>query len=53
MSLLSRAEDQSDLANAEEAYKIASSIAIQNISYKDIRTRREELKALVSRLKQG
>lgn len=53
MSLLSRAEDQSDLANAEEAYKIASSIAIQNISYKDIRTRREELKALVSKLKQG
>ncbi len=53
MSLLSRAIDQSDLANAEEAYKIASSIAIQNISYKDIRVRREELKQLVSKLKQG
>jgi tetratricopeptide (TPR) repeat protein len=53
LSLQSRAADQNDLANAEEAYKIASSIAIQNISYKDIRARREELKQLVTRLKQG
>jgi tetratricopeptide (TPR) repeat protein len=53
MSLTARASDQTDLANAEEAYKIASSIAIQNISYKDIRARREELKQLVARLKQG
>lgn len=52
MSLHSRAVDQSDLANAEEAYKIASSIAIQNISYKDIRARREEIKVLVAKLKQ-
>lgn len=53
LSLTARAADQSDLANAEEAYKIASSIAIQNISYKDIRARREELKQLVTRLKQA
>lgn len=51
-SLQSRALDQNDLANAEEAYKIASSIAIQNISYRDIRARREELKQLVAKLKQ-
>lgn len=51
ISLLTRAEDQNDLANAEEANKIASSIAIQNISYKDIRARREQLKELVGRLK--
>lgn len=53
LSLMARASDQTELANAEEAYKIASSIAIQNISYKDIRARREELKQLVARLKQG
>ena len=32
---------------------LCASIAIQNISYKDIRAHREELKALVGRLKQG
>jgi hypothetical protein len=45
--------DQNDLANAEEAYKIASSIAIQNISYRDIRARREEIKQLAAKLKQA
>ncbi|MBX3384970.1 MAG: hypothetical protein KF768_00200 [Phycisphaeraceae bacterium] len=39
------------LNDAEEAYKIASSIAIQQINYKDIRQRREELKKLIAELR--
>lgn len=39
------------LADAEEAYKIASSIAIQQINFKDIRLRREELKKLIAELR--
>jgi tetratricopeptide (TPR) repeat protein len=52
-SLQGRAQEAGDLGSAEEAYSIASKIAIQNFSYKDIRTRREELKALVAKLKGG
>jgi tetratricopeptide (TPR) repeat protein len=52
-ALMARAAEQSDLANAEEAYKIASSIAIQQINFKDIRQRREDLKQLISKLKGG
>ena len=52
-ALSARAAEQSDLANAEEAYKIASSIAIQQINFKDIRQRREDLKVLITRLKGG
>ncbi len=52
-SLQARAAEQEDLSNAEEAYKIASSIAIVQINYRDIRMRREELKALITRLKKG
>ena len=44
-------ESRRDLAAAEEAEKIASSIMIQNISFKDIRARREALKKLVLELR--
>lgn len=52
-ALQARASEQSDLANAEEANKIASSIAIQQINYKDVRQKREELKQLITKLKAG
>ncbi len=53
VSLRGRAEEADDLPSAEEAYKIASSIAIQSFSYKDIRQQREVLKELVTKLKGG
>lgn len=52
-SLQKRAESAGDLSGAEEAYKLASSIAIQNIGFKDIRARRDQLKALIAQLKGG
>jgi hypothetical protein len=52
-SLASKAELERDLAAAEEAEKLASSIAIEQFSYRDIRDRREQLKKLVLELKQG
>lgn len=52
-ALSAQAAQQNNLANAEEAYKIAASIAIQQINFKDIRQRREDLKTLITRLKGG
>lgn len=46
-----RATEHRDLSNAEEAFKLASSIAIQQINYRDIRQRREQLQALVKELR--
>ncbi|MCA9292724.1 MAG: tetratricopeptide repeat protein [Phycisphaerales bacterium] len=51
MDVLARkAEDTKSVETAKEAFKIASSIAIQQINYKDIRERREKLQALVKAL---
>lgn len=52
-ALLSRGTEQRALPDAEEADKIASSIAIQSINYKQIRQRREEIKALLRSLRGG
>ena len=52
-ALLARAGEQSALADAEEANKLASAIAIQNINYKEVRAKREEIKALIAKLKSG
>lgn len=52
-ALLARAGAEGALADAEGAYKLASEIAIQNINFKQIRARREEIKALVTRLRAG
>lgn len=52
-ALLARAAEQSQIADAEEANKLASAIAIQNIGYKDVRAKREELKQLIVKLKGG
>lgn len=52
-SLAAKAESERDLGAAEEAEKLASAIAIEQFSYRDIRDRREKLKKLVLELKQG
>jgi hypothetical protein len=46
-----RGRDTRDLASAEEGYKVASGIAMQQINYRDIRARRDALQALVRELK--
>jgi hypothetical protein len=50
-ALMARAAEQRSLPDAEEAGKLASSIAIQQINYRDIRAKREELKALTAKLR--
>ncbi len=52
MDVLERnAREQKSLEAAKEAFKLASSIAIQQINYRDIRERREKLQALVKDLR--
>ncbi len=53
LALGDKARENRDLAAAEEAYKIASSIAAEKINYRDIRVRRDECKKLVAELKEG
>jgi len=48
-----RAETSRELATAEEAEKIAASIAAQQFGYRDIRTRRDAIKKLVTELRAG
>ncbi len=43
--------DSRDLSAAEEAFKLASGIAVQRIGFKDIRSRRQQLQELVKSLK--
>lgn len=52
MDVLQRkASEGRDLNSAEEAFKLASAIAIQQINYRDIRARREALQSLVKELR--
>jgi hypothetical protein len=53
LALKEKAAQERNLASAEEAEKIASSIAIQQITYKDIRQQRDELKKLIAELRSG
>jgi tetratricopeptide (TPR) repeat protein len=53
LALETRARENKDLADAEEAFKIAAGITIQNISYKDVRKHRDDIKALIAQLKGG
>lgn len=46
-----KAEESRDLAHAEEAFKLASGIAVQRIGYRDIRQRRQQLQDLVKSLR--
>ncbi len=50
-ALESKARESRSMTDAEEAVKIASSIAIEQISYKDIRDRRAGLQELVKELR--
>lgn len=52
-ALQTKAETGRDLAVAEEADKLASTIAIQQINFKDIRARRDALKKLIAEIKRG
>ena len=52
-SLQGKAESEKDPASAEEAEKLASGIAVQKFSYRDIRDRRTALKELIARLRDG
>jgi hypothetical protein len=52
-ALEAKGDQEDDLPSAEEAYKIASSIAIQNIGYRDIRERRDSIKQLLTRLRKA
>ncbi len=48
-----KARDHREAGAAEEAYKIASSIAMQQINYRDIRARRDDLQKLSREIKAG
>ena len=48
---LRRAEAQKNLPAAEEAFKLASAIAIKQIGYKDVRDRRTRLQTLLKDLR--
>lgn len=51
VALQHKGAEARDLASVEEADKIASSIAVQSISFKDIRARRDTLKKLLAELR--
>ncbi len=50
-ALTHKAEKDSDLEAAIEADKMAAALAIQQFSYRDVRDRRETIKALITKLK--
>ena len=50
-ALQAHAGEQRDIEAADEAYKLASTIAMQNFNYRDIRERRVAAKALLDELK--
>lgn len=51
MALQTKAEHEKDLAAAEEADKVASSITIKQFTYRDVRQRRDAVKKLITALK--
>ncbi len=52
-ALIARGTEQSAMGDADEAMKLCSSIATENINYKDIRAKREEIKVLIAKVKSG
>jgi len=51
LALEAKARDQGDVEAAEEATQLASAIAMKQISYRDVRARRDELQKLVKELR--
>ncbi len=52
-ALHQRARDERDLSAAEEADRLASAITIEQFNYRDVRTRRDDLKKLIAELRRG
>ncbi len=52
-ALLARAKETNSVSDAEEAAALASQIVIRNMAYKDVRAKRDEIKALIVQLKNG
>ena len=50
-ALMIKAEKDSDLESATEADSMAAALAIQQFNYRDVREKREEIKALIAKLK--
>ncbi len=50
-ALQAKADKDRDLAAAERADKLAAAMAIQQFNYRDVRERREQIKALIAELK--
>ncbi len=50
-ALQAKAQKEKDIECAERADKIAAGIAIQQFSYRDVRDRREQIKALITEIK--
>jgi tetratricopeptide (TPR) repeat protein len=50
-ALTHKAEKDSDLESATEADSMAAALAIQQFNYRDVRDRREQIKALITKLK--
>jgi len=50
-ALAAKAEKDNDEQAAMRADKIAAGIAIQQFSYRDVRERREQIKALLAEIK--
>ncbi|MBL0926146.1 MAG: hypothetical protein IBJ11_00650 [Phycisphaerales bacterium] len=53
VTLQKKAEEHRDAPAAEEALKLASGIAVQQINYKDVRSRREAIQGLIKSLRGG
>lgn len=53
LALEGRAREQRDADAAQEADRLASAIAIQQINYRDIRERRDAIKKLIAELRQA
>ena len=52
-ALQAKAEKDRDLETAERADKLAAAMAIQQFNYRDVRDRREQIKALINEIKGG
>ncbi|MCA9277207.1 MAG: hypothetical protein KDA29_14390 [Phycisphaerales bacterium] len=50
-ALMAKAQKDNDASAAQEADKIAAGIAIQQFSYRDVREKREQIKAMLTELK--
>lgn len=50
-SLLAKSEQDKDLAAAEEADKLSSAIVMEQITYRDVRAKRDQIKSILQQLR--